>query len=64
MRNTLGVNLPLHTLFNNSTVASLATVVDAELGSVDDTDDAELAAMLAEIDGLSDEEARKLLGDD
>jgi len=58
LRNTFGVELEVHLLFTEPTVAALARAVD-ERGSLDG--DAELAALLREIDELSDEEAEALL---
>jgi amino acid adenylation domain-containing protein len=58
IRHAFDVELEVHLLFTEPTVAALAWAVDARRQP---DDDAELAALLAELDGLSDEEAEALL---
>jgi acyl carrier protein len=60
IRNAFGVQLPLHALFTAPRVADLATEVDGMLGE----GDADLEGLLSELEGLSDEEAERLLGTD
>ena len=55
-----GVRLPLRALFDTPTIEELAKVVDAEVGAVKQR---ELAAALASLDGMSDEEAQRLTTD-
>ena len=57
IRNAFEIELEVHTMFTEPTVAALAATVDLRRES----NDAELAALLREIDDLSDEEAERLL---
>jgi amino acid adenylation domain-containing protein len=52
----MGVELPLRTLFDHPRLTDMA-------GQIDLLRDAELAALLAEVEGMSDEEARALAGE-
>ncbi len=52
-----GVRLPLRSLFDTPTIGELARVVDAEVDAVKQR---ELAAALASLEGMSDEEAARL----
>jgi amino acid adenylation domain-containing protein len=61
IRKATGVSLQVHQLFNEPTVRGLAGVVDTLLVTVDDADDAELRALLSELEDLTDEEAEALL---
>jgi amino acid adenylation domain-containing protein len=61
VRQTFGVDLSLQEVFKHSTVAAQAALVDTRAGSP--ADEADLAAMLDELDLLSDEEARAELED-
>ncbi len=58
VRSEFAVDLPLHSLFTHPTVASLSTEVVRMMGDTDE----ETAALLAEVRGLSDDEAERLLG--
>jgi amino acid adenylation domain-containing protein len=60
IRSAFGVQLPLHALFTAPRVAELAGAVDGMAGE----DDAELDDLLTELEGLTDEEAERLLGAD
>ena len=57
IRSAFDIDLEVHTMFTEPTVAALAAAVDERRGSNDD----ELAALLREIDNMSDEEAERLL---
>jgi amino acid adenylation domain-containing protein len=58
IRSAFGVQLPLHALFTAPRVAELASEVDGMAGE----EDAELGDLLSELEGLTDEEAERLLG--
>jgi hypothetical protein len=60
VRSDFAVDLPLHSLFTFPTVASLASEIVTMMGESDEDETAEL---LAELEGLSDDEARRLLTD-
>jgi len=61
IRSDFSVNLPLHALFSSPTVAALSEQVVALMG---EGQDSETEALLAELEGLSDEEAERLLAGD
>ncbi|MFV8751415.1 amino acid adenylation domain-containing protein [Nannocystaceae bacterium ST9] len=56
----LGVRLPVRAAFEQRSVEALARVVEAALAERD----AELLALLDEVEGLSDDEVRRLLAED
>jgi amino acid adenylation domain-containing protein len=58
IRTDFSVELPLHSLFSSPTVESLAAAVLELIG-----EDEETTRLLDELEGLSDEEAAKLLGE-
>jgi len=60
VRNGLGVQLPLHTLFTSPTIGGLAVAV-RETQQAASADEQELAAMLEELESMSDEDAERLL---
>jgi acyl carrier protein len=57
VRSDFAVELPLHSLFTYPTVASLATEIVTLMGDSDE----DTATLMAELEGLSDEEAERLL---
>jgi acyl carrier protein len=60
---TFHVEIPMNILFSGTfTVAALAKVVDEQLIQTADSD--ELASMLDDLDGLSDDEIRALLNEE
>ncbi len=61
IRRAYDVQLPLHSLFVAPCIADLALEVAAALEPTEQ-DDAELAALLEDLEGLTDEEAERLLG--
>jgi amino acid adenylation domain-containing protein len=61
VRSDFAVDLPLHSLFTYPTVASLTSEIVGMMGAADDD---ETAQLMAELDGMSDEEAERLLRGD
>ncbi len=61
IRKAFGVQLPLHSLFTSPNVAELTEVLVAAIAATAPQDEADLAALLEELEGLSDEEAQRLL---
>jgi amino acid adenylation domain-containing protein len=61
VKQTFGVEISLHEVFRTPTIAGLAALVDAR--AVEPTDDDDLAALLDELDLLSDEEAKERVED-
>jgi amino acid adenylation domain-containing protein len=61
VRSDFAVDLPLHSLFTCPTVASLAAEIVRMMG---DSEGDETARLMAELEGMSDEEAQRLLADD
>jgi amino acid adenylation domain-containing protein len=61
IRAAYGIQLPLHSLFTAPRVSDLALAVTAAREPAADEDDGELAALLEELEGLSEEEAERLL---
>jgi acyl carrier protein len=61
IRSDYSINLPLHALFTSPTVAALSRQVVEMLG---DASDADTEKLLAELEGLSDEEVALLLAPD
>lgn len=62
IRKVFQVQLALHTLFDNPTVASLALVIDNE--KISGSEEDEMRRLLAELEGLSDDEVDRLLGEE
>ena len=60
LQNVFGVKIPLRKIFEAPTVEGLAIVVDEILPS---SEDEELAALLAELEGMSEEEAERLMAE-
>jgi acyl-coenzyme A synthetase/AMP-(fatty) acid ligase/acyl carrier protein len=61
VRSDFAVDLPLHSLFTCPTVASLAAEIVSMMG---DSEQEETARLMAELEGMSDEEAQRLLVED
>jgi acyl-coenzyme A synthetase/AMP-(fatty) acid ligase/acyl carrier protein len=63
IRTSFDARLPLHALFTSPNIADLALAVGEALAPAAsaEADDAELAALLQELEGLSDDEAERLL---
>ena len=58
VRSDFAVDLPLHSLFTYPTVTELTAEIVGMMGAADDD---ETARLMAELDGMSDEEAERLL---
>ncbi len=63
VRGELAVQVPLHTMFVAPTLGGFASEVEGLLVSTGDGDGEDLAALLAELESMTDEEAEALLGD-
>jgi amino acid adenylation domain-containing protein len=61
VRSDFAVELPLHSLFTCPTVTTLASEIVSMMG---DSEGDETTRLMAELEGMSDEEARRLLADD
>jgi amino acid adenylation domain-containing protein len=61
VRSDFAVELPLHSLFTCPTVASLAGEIVSMMG---ESEGDETARLMAELEGMSDEEAQRLLAED
>ena len=61
VRSDFAVELPLHSLFTYPTIASLAAEI---VRMMSDSEEDETARLMAELEGLSDEEAERLLADE
>jgi acyl carrier protein len=61
VRSDFAVDLPLHSLFTYPTVTSLAAEI---VGMMSDSEGDETARLMAELEGMSDEEAQRLLAED
>jgi amino acid adenylation domain-containing protein len=61
VRSDFAVDLPLHSLFTCPTVATLANEIVQMMG---DSEGDETARLMAELEGMSDEEAQRLLAED
>lgn len=60
VRSSLGLNVSIRMLFEAPTVESLAQAI--ETTRVSNSDDSEIADLLAELEGLSDSQAEEILG--
>jgi amino acid adenylation domain-containing protein len=60
VRSELAVELPLHSLFAHSTIASLSPEIVRLMGA---SEEDETYRLMAELEGLSDEEAQRLLAE-
>lgn len=61
VRSDFAVELPLHSLFTYPTVSSLTAEI---VGMMSDSEGDETARLMAELEGMSDEEAQRLLAED
>ena len=61
VRSDFAVDLPLHSLFTCPTIASLTAEIINMMG---DSEVDETARLMAELEGMSDEEAQRLLAED
>jgi amino acid adenylation domain-containing protein len=61
VRSDFAVDLPLHSLFTYPTVTSLAAEI---VGMMSDAEGDETTRLMAELEGMSDEEAERLLAED
>ncbi|MHB8243214.1 MAG: non-ribosomal peptide synthetase [Solirubrobacteraceae bacterium] len=61
VRSDFAVDLPLHSLFTCPTVATLAAEIVRMMG---DSEGDETARLMSELEGMSDEEAQRLLAED
>lgn len=61
VRSDFAVDLPLHSLFTCPTIATLAEEIVRMMG---DTEADETAKLMSELEGMSDEEAERLLAED
>ncbi|HEX3693492.1 MAG TPA: amino acid adenylation domain-containing protein [Solirubrobacteraceae bacterium] len=61
VRSDFAVDLPLHSLFTSPTVATLTTEIMRMMG---ESEGDETAKLMAELEGMSDEEAQRLLAED
>ena len=61
VRSDFAVELPLHSLFTYPTVTSLAAEI---VGMMSDAEGDETTRLMAELEGMSDEEAERLLAED
>ncbi len=61
VRSDFAVDLPLHSLFTYPTVTTLSAEI---VGMMGDSEGDETARLMAELEGMSDEEAQRLLAED